>query len=167
VASEVLIWPRAVYHGGVPCVLNDAFYPIILMGLDEPYLPGEIEAYLEKLVSIADEGLRTGKRHVVIVTNDPTKVSAAGRRRVANCVALHMRQEQIDVTLVSFMPIDSALVRGAMTAFKWFSPDTLKSLRVVSSVESALREALVALQEQGTPFTGDLQALRQALRLEG
>jgi hypothetical protein len=94
-------------------------------------------------------------------------VSAAGRRRVANCVALHMRQEQIDVTLVSFMPIDSALVRGAMTAFKWFSPDTLKSLRVVSSVESALREALVALQEQGTPFTGDLQALRQALRLEG
>lgn len=151
----------------MPCILDNTFYPILLMGMDEPFGPGEIEAYLEKLVSIADEGLRTGKRHVVIVTNDPTKVSAAGRRRVANAVALHLSPAQIDVTLASFMPIDSALVRGAITAFKWFSSETLKTLCVVSSMQGALREALLALEEHGTPFRGDLAALRRALRLEG
>ena len=136
------------------------------MGLDEPFLPGEIEAYLELLVAIADEGIRTGRRHVVIVTNDPTKVSAAGRRRVANAMALHLTPAQIDVTLASFLPIDSTVVRGMITAFRWFSPDTLKTLRVVSSMQSALDEALQTLEAHGTPFTGDYKALRRALQLE-
>jgi len=35
----------------VPAVLNNTLYPILLMGLDEPFAPGEIEAYLDKLVS--------------------------------------------------------------------------------------------------------------------
>lgn len=100
-------------------MLNDAFYPIILMGFDEPFAAGEIEAYLVRLVAIANEALRTRQRHVVIVTNDPLKVSAAGRRRVADAVALHMTPEQIDVTLASFLPIDSTLIRGVLTAFPW------------------------------------------------
>jgi hypothetical protein len=78
-----------------------------------------------------------------------------------------MTPEQINVTLKSYLPIDSALVRGAVTAFKWFSADTLKTLEVVSSMHAALREALLALETHGTPFTGDQQALRRALRLEG
>jgi len=41
---------------------------------------------------------------VVIVVNDPTKVSAAGRRRVANAVTSHLTQAQIDVTLASSCP---------------------------------------------------------------
>lgn len=150
----------------VTTVLNDVFYPIILMGFDEPFAAGEIEAYLEKLVAIADEGIRTRRRHVVIVTNDPLKVSAAGRRRVANAVALHMTPEQVDVTLASFLPIDSTLVRGVLTAFRWFSPETIKTLRAVDSMESAFREALIALEAHGTPFAGDKLALRRALRIE-
>jgi len=150
----------------VPCVLNDAFYPIILMGLDEPFGPGEIEAYLEKLSLLADEAIRARKRHVVIVTNDPLKVSAAGRRKIANAVALRLTPEQVAVTLASFMPIDNTLVRGVITAFQWFSPDTLKTLRLVSSMQEALHEALQALEAQGTPFTGDRQGLRRALRLD-
>jgi hypothetical protein len=150
----------------VPCILNETFYPILLTGLDEPFLPGEIEAYLEKLLAIANEGIRTGKRHVVIVINDPTKVSAAGRRRVADAVTSRLTPAQLDVTLASFLPIDSALVRGAVTAFKWFSPEALKSLRVVSSMRGALSEALRALDQHGTPFTGDKRALRRALGLE-
>jgi hypothetical protein len=136
------------------------------MGMDEPYAPGEIEAYLAKLVAIANEGLRTRRRHVVIVTNDPTKVSAAGRRKVAEAVAQGMTPTQIDVTLVSFLPIDSALVRGVVTAFKWFSPHTLRTLRVVDSMQSAFDQALAALEAHGTPFTGDRQALRRALQLK-
>jgi hypothetical protein len=155
-----------IYDQGVPTVLNDTFYPILLMGMDEPYAPGEIEAYLEKLVAIANEALRTRKRHVVIVMNDPTKVSAAGRRKVADAVAKRMTPTQIDVTLASFLPIDSALVRGVLTAFKWFSPHTLKSLQVVDSLQSALDQALAALEAHGTPFTGDRQALRRALQLK-
>ena len=156
-----------VYHRSVPTTLNDTFYPILLMGLDEPFAPGEIEAHLEKLVAIANAGIRTQRRHVVIVTNDPTKVSAAGRRRVANAMALHLSPAQVDVTLASFLPIDSIIVRGAVTAFRWFSPDTVKTLRVVDSMQSALDEALRALAAHGTPFEGDYQALRRALRLEG
>jgi hypothetical protein len=34
-------------------------------------------------------------------------------------------------------------------------------------MHGALREALLALEEHGTPFQGDLPTLRRALRLEG
>jgi hypothetical protein len=151
----------------VTTVLNDEFYPVLLMGFDEPYAPGELEHYLEKLAGICNEAIRTRRRHVVIVVNDPRKVSAAGRRRVADAMALHLTTEQVNVTLASFLPIDSTIVRGALTAFRWFSPNTLKTLVVTTTMEEALDEALKALAVHGTPFTGERQALRRALRLTG
>jgi len=73
--------------------------------------------------------------------------------------------DQVDATLASFVPIDSSFVRGAVTAYRWFAPDTVKTLRVVDSLERALDEAMRALEAQGTPFTGDRAALRRALHL--
>jgi hypothetical protein len=157
----------SVYRSGVAAFLSDEFYPVVISGMKEPFLPGEIELFCAQVCAIADHGIRTDRRHVVIVTNDPVGLSAAGRRKVADALARYVTTAQNEVTLASFLPIDSTLVRGALTAFRWFAPETIKTLRAVDSMPSALQEALAALAEHGTPFTGDLKGLRRALQLEG
>jgi hypothetical protein len=147
----------------VPAALNDRFYPILLSRTDEPVTDAELDAFFTKLAMLADEGIRKGERYVVIVLNDPTKFSPAGRRKVAEMQAHYVTPRRNDVTLAAFIPIDNAFVRGAVTALRWVSPDIVKSVQFVPTVDAALREALATLEANGTPFTGDLPALRRAL----
>jgi hypothetical protein len=147
----------------VPAILNDTFLPVLLSSMQEPLADGELDAYFKKLVALADEGIRARSKYVVIVTSDVTKFSATGRKHVAEAQARFMTSERDDVTLAAFVPIDNVFVRGAVTALRWLSPEVVKSIRVVASPELALSEALKMLEDSGTPFTGNRQALQRAL----
>jgi hypothetical protein len=146
----------------VAAVLDNTFYPILLWSTSEPFAPGELDALGTKLAAIADEGIRTGKRHVVVVTVNSVNLSAAGRKSVAAALERHMNQARNDVTLASFLPVNSALIRGILTAFRWLSAESVKTVRMEASPREALDAALRALEQNGTPFTGDPQALRRA-----
>lgn len=149
----------------VPAELNDTFYPILLSRMEEPLAPGETDAYFQKLVALADACLRTGERYVVIVTSDVVKFGAAGRKQVAEAETRYLTPARNGVTLAAYVPVDNAFVRGAVTALRWISPEIVKSIRVVASLELALHEALRTLHGNGTPFTGELAGLRRALGL--
>lgn len=147
--------------------LNDAFYPVLLSRIEEPLALHEVEAYFKKLTSLADVGIRRRERYVVIVLSDVVKFSAAGRKQVAEVQARFLTRERNDVTLAAFVPIDNALVRGALTALRWLSPEIVQSVRIVPSLEVALHEGLELLASNGTPFTGERLALRRAMGLRG
>jgi hypothetical protein len=149
----------------VTAELNDTFYPILLSRIDEPVTLGEIENYFKKLVRLADDGLRKRERYVVIVVSDVVKFSAAGRRQVGEVQARYLTPQRNEVTLAAFVPVDNAFVRGIVTAVRWFAPDLVKSIELVSSLEVALDKALSALESNGTPFKGDRSALRRAMGL--
>lgn len=134
--------------------------------MQEPLTRGEVEAYFEKLVALAEEGIRTGGKYVVIVTSDVTKFTARGRKYVAEAQARFMTAERDAITRAAFVPIDSALIRGAITALHWLSPDVAKHIRIVASMEIAFREALEVLEASGSPFRGDEIGLRRALGLQ-
>jgi hypothetical protein len=146
----------------VATVLNDTFYPILLWSTSEPFAPGELDAHVIKLAAIADKGIRNRTRHVVVVTTTSVNLSAAGRKSVAAALHRHLTPAQNDVSLASFLPVDSTVIRGILTAFRWLSPESVKSVRMESSPGAALEAALKALEAYGTPFTGDRQALRRA-----
>jgi hypothetical protein len=153
------------YDCAVPAALNDTFYPVLLSSVQEPLARAEIDAYFSKLILLADEGIRTGKKHVVIVTSDVMKFTATGRKQVADAQTRFMTAERDDATLAAFVPIDNSFVRGAVTALRWLSPEVVKSVRVVPSLKIALSEALSMLEAIGTPFVGDRVALSRALGL--
>jgi hypothetical protein len=156
---------RARYYRPVAIVLNDAFYPIVLVGMYEPYSAEEVDDYFTRLLAIFKWGVRTHTRHVVILIHDPTQASAAGRRQMAEAHKQRVTRAQNELTLACFVPIDNAIMRGMITAFSWFAPDIVKTLRCVATMEDALQQALQVLAAQGTPFVGDMRALRAALKL--
>jgi hypothetical protein len=163
--SKVEIELAASYNQGVPVSLNDRFFPLLLMSFYEPYAPGELDRHYTRLAAIADEAIRRQLRLVVILTSDPSLVSTVGRKQSADSLRRCMSPKQVDVTAASFVTVDSPLVRGVLTAFRWLSPDTLKTLRVTATMQQALDQALVALDQLGTPLQGDLAALRKELGL--
>jgi hypothetical protein len=146
-------------------VLDDRFYPVILFEVAEPFAPGELDAYFQRLRGLADEALRQGRKHVVISMNQKVSMSAAGRSAVAAATKRHLTPAQIDATAATLLVMTSPLERGVVTAFGWLFPETVKSIRPVASRQAALDEALRTLDSLGTPFTGDLEALRDALGL--
>ena len=153
-------------ESGVPAELNDRFYPILLSRMDDPVTSAEAEAYFEKLIVLADEGIRSGRKYTVITTSNIMKFTAASRKHVADAQARYLSADRNDVTLAAFLPIDNSVIRGMMTAFRWVAPRLLQYVHVVPSLEAALDDALRALADNGTPFKGDLQALRRVLDLE-
>jgi hypothetical protein len=74
-----------------------------------------------------------------------------------------MTAERHKVTLASYVPIDNILVRGALRALRWLSPELGLSIHPVASLEVALREALELLEANGMPFAGDRRALRRGV----
>jgi hypothetical protein len=164
--AEVEIDFSASYNRSVPVTLNDRFFPLLILSFRDPFLPGELELHYKKLAKIADHALERRLRTVAILTNDPSGVSAAGRKQSADALRTCMTPAQVDVTALSLVAVDSAFVRGVLTAFRWLSPDgTLKSLRVTATMQQALDEAIEALESLGTPFKGDLAALKKELGL--
>jgi hypothetical protein len=151
----------------VPAELNDAFYPVLLSKIEEPLASQEIDAYFKKLVALADAAIRRRERYVVIVVSDVMGFTAAARRQVADAQARYLTRERNEVTIAAFVPIDNTFVRGAVTALRWLSPEIVKSIHVVASLEVALTEALRVLEEHGTPFKGERLALRRAIGLRG
>lgn len=149
----------------MPAELNDTFYPILLSRMEEPLAAAEADAYFTKLVRLADACIRTGERYVVIVTSDVVKFGAASRKQIAAAETRYLTPERNQVALAAYLPIDNSFVRGAVTALRWISPEIVKAVRVVPSLEVALHEALLVLNGNGTPFTGELVALRRALGL--
>jgi len=136
------------YDCVVPAVLDDMFYPVLLSSMQEPLARAELDAYFSKLVVLADEGILRRRKYVVIVIGDVTHFTATGRRQVADAQARFMTAERNDVTLAAFIPIDNSFVRGALTALRWLSPEVVKSVRLVPSLEIALSEALSMLESE-------------------
>jgi hypothetical protein len=153
------------YHHAVVAVLNDTFYPVLLSRIEEPLAPKELESYFQKLAGLADRAILKRERYVVIVMDDISKFSAAGRKQIAEVQARYVTPQRNDATLAAYASIDNAFVRGAVTAIRWFAPDLVRHLHVSASREDALDEALSALERRGTPFAGDFRALRAAMGL--
>jgi hypothetical protein len=149
----------------VGATLDDTFYPILLSRLDQPVVRAEAEAYFQKLAALADRAIRRGERYVVIVLSDVGGFSPAGRKVMAEAHASYVTPERNAATLTALVPVDNAIVRGAVTAFRWVAPQLVSSLRPVRSLDAAIDEALHILDENGAPFRGDLQGLRRALGL--
>jgi hypothetical protein len=149
----------------VPAKLNEAFYPILLTQTDEPISDEELEAFFSRLARLADEAIKKSERYVVIVLNDPLKFTPAARKKLSAVQARYITKERNDVTLAAFIPVDNAIVRGAVTALGWVAPDLTKAIRFVRDHETALHEALAMLEARGTPYAGDLKALTSAVGL--
>jgi hypothetical protein len=151
----------------VSATLNDSFYPILLSSMEEPLQQGELDAYFQKLIPLADAGIRKREQYIVIVLNDPMKFSAAARKKVLEAQARYLSPAQMDVTLASFVYVNSAFARGAVTALRWVAPELIKSVRLVANLEAAMNDALALLEAEGRPFRGNRQALRRELGLSG
>lgn len=145
--------------------LDDRFYPVILIEVSEPFAPGELDAYFERLRAVADRSLRRDRKHVVIATNEKVALSAAGRSAVAAANKKHLTPAQMDATAATLIVMSSPLERGVVTAFGWLFPESMKSVRAVPSMSDAFDEAMRALESAGTPFDADREALRAALAL--
>jgi hypothetical protein len=55
-----------------------------------------------------------------------------------------------EATLATFLVVDNALLRGAITAISWMSP-SLRDLESFANIEAAMNEAFQRLARAGTP----------------
>src|SRR5688500_1983162 len=86
VSTDVVDTPLGLHrawHLAMTAVLDDRFYPVLLIEVAEPFAPGELDAYFERLRALAEKSLARGRKHVVLARNTKVAMSAAGRSAIA------------------------------------------------------------------------------------
>jgi hypothetical protein len=148
-------------------VLDDSAWPVVYarfrgVATTEGY--DEYAHWLERQIERA-----THEKGKIVSINDTIgaiQVSSEVRRHIASWLERHNAAGASAVTAGSFVVINSAVVRGVMTALSWVAKDRMGGVVSVSSVEEAWDGALAALAVDGIPVAVKRPAWLDAARAE-
>jgi hypothetical protein len=143
--------------------IDDTHYPIVLQTIDPQATVSMIERFFEEMRRMADRAIREGTYYVEI-TDCPAVFPPLQRAKLAEEVK-KSSPAQRKRSLGTFVIVDNALVRGALTAVKWMVPDSLQKVTAVASWDEAFDRAAATLGARGIPLPATLG--RRRLRAAG
>jgi hypothetical protein len=130
------------------------FYPFLLMSVrGRGHSEAEYRAMFDATDAVGRTALREGTRYVCISVSSGT-MSAAERKYVANRIAASPKELK-DVSLATFVIVESQAFRGVLTALRWLAP-ALVNVDPVASVDAAMSAAAAAFERQGIQVDGAL-----------
>jgi hypothetical protein len=127
--------------------IDDSRFPVVVVTFPGSYSDPEFEDYLERMTRLLE---RKKKNVTILDARQASTTTAKQRAKQATWIKAH------DALLKEFscgsaFVIESALVRGALTAILWLQPMPVQHA-VVPTMEAAEQWALRRLIEAGVPL---------------
>lgn len=146
-----------VREGTASVVLDSRAWPVVITTWFGTPTEGLVDRYFDQHATILERGRKNSERIVLISDTFATeRPTATARKRIADRTSAHADVAQ-SITLQSFIVIESALIRGAVTALSWVMP-SMEENEVVGSIETAIDRALAALDAAGIARPTGLRA---------
>ena len=136
---------------------DDRYFPIVVMRWDGL---ADIEAAkwgMDHLAGASKTAVARGTRLVSISDARRARRPSAEVRKYFAAESARGLPEQADVVINTYVVLDSALLRGALTAIGWLSP-SVQSVKTTATIEEAIEQALQDLEANGVARPHGLSA---------
>ncbi len=140
-------------------VVDSRAWPIVIATWFGPPTEALVDWYFDAHAQVLDRA-RTRRERLVLITDTfaTERPSATARKRIADRTAAQPEDVPL-LTLASYIVIQNALIRGAVTALGWILPALAES-DTVDSIEAGIDGGLAALDAAGVPRPHDFSAQR-------
>lgn len=138
----------ALADGAASVVVDDGAWPIVVATwFGEPTVP-LVDRYFEHHDGLLERA-RSAQQRIVLVTDTfaTERASASVRRRIVERTQAQPR-DAAQLTLKSYVVLDSAIMRGVVTALAWVYP-ALGQSENVGALSTALERAMGDLRAAG------------------
>lgn len=138
----------AVRDGETSVVVDSRAWPIVFATWFGAATEKLAEHYFEQQTRLFDRARREGQPFILISdTFAATRPSATARKRIAELTTAQPADVP-GLSLSSYIVIENALIRGAVTALRWVTT-SMDASETVESIDVAIERALAALDEAG------------------
>lgn len=141
---------------------DDSLFPVLIQRWRGPYTDDEIRASMKRQHANAARAIEAGL-HLVSLVPDGDALDSRQRKLIAdltNEIPIGHRQRSI----VNVVVVRSKIIRGMLTALKWFMTDRIEP---ADSEEHAVLIARRAYEEKGLPVPDALVDGRALAALRG
>jgi len=121
-------------------------FPLVVSHWSTAMDSDEVNDYFDQLDRVIDRAQREGVRYVSVSCGG-SNLTAAMRKVVAER-ASKIPTARAALNIASFVVLDNALLRGAVTAIKWISSKNMQNVFPVATLEEGLAKAKSALAAQ-------------------
>jgi hypothetical protein len=143
--------PEILRDGASSIVLDERWSPLVfLTWFGEPTEP-LVRSYFEWNAGMLTRAKERNRRLVTINDAFATDRPSPKVRQLLVDLAKEQPPWARQMTLQGFVVVESALIRGAVTALSWLDPNLMSGSKVVPSIEAAIEAALAVLDEAGIP----------------
>jgi len=134
--------------GSSSIVVDEGHWPVVIATWFGEPTEALVEKYFAHTV-LQYKRAREGRERFVLITDTyaTDRPSPKARKRIADLAAKY-RPESKECTLHAITIIESALIRGVVTALSWVQPE-LAETENVGSFDVAIQRALAALRAAG------------------
>ncbi len=137
--------------GDCGIVLDDRYFPLVVSTWYGD--PGEaiVRRYFVWLAGIIERSRKAGTPYVLVTDATYAKRPKPSVRQVVAELTDALPDDTAQINIGNYVVVESALIRGALTAMQWISRQTWKS-ETVPSCEEALRRGFADLRQAGQPI---------------
>jgi hypothetical protein len=137
-----------VREGTSSVVLDSRAWPVVITTWFGTPTEVLVDRYFDQHATVLERARKNSDRIVLISDTFATeRPTATARKRIADRTSAHAKVAQ-SITLASFIVIENALIRGAVTALSWIIP-SMDENELVDSIETAIDRGLAALDAAG------------------
>lgn len=144
-----------LFDGGSSVVLDARYWPVVFATwFDEP-TEALVKRYFDAHAVLLERG-RVNREPIVLVTDTfATKQPSAKARKLIADLTNAQPAYAATITVGSIIVIESAILRGVVTALQWILPRMAESVNV-GSVGAAIERAFAILDQNGIQRPGSL-----------
>lgn len=141
---------------------DDALFPVLIQVWCAPYTDDEIRASTTRQRAHAQRAIAEGV-YVCSLVGDGDALDSRQRKLIAD-LTNEMSSLERERSIVSCVVVRSTVIRGVLTALKWFLKDRIEP---VNSEEEAVATARRAYEDNNLPVPAALTDGRALARLKG
>jgi hypothetical protein len=138
--------------------IDERHFPIVIQRIDANATPDQITRFFADMRRLADRAIREDAYYVSISV--PSGAFGPLQRAKLAEEIKKSTPEQDRRSLGTFVVIQSALVRGALTAVRWMAPENLRTVTGVTTWNEALDGAAATLRKKGLRLPATFDRLR-------
>jgi hypothetical protein len=148
-----------IRDGASIVVLDAQYWPVVFATwIDEPS-EGAVTRYFEANEKLLTRARSSRERFVVVTDTAHTKRPSAKVRKLIADKTNAQPKDAVELTMGSIIVVESALIRGVVTALTWILP-RMKDSEILGSISEAIDRALAILDSKGVARPKGLSASR-------
>lgn len=148
---------RYIVDGGSVVVLDARYWPVVFATwFDEP-TESLVRKYFEAHDVLLERGRANREPFVLVTDTFATKQPSAKARRLVADLTNAQPAHAASLTIGSIIVIESAILRGVVTALQWILPRMADSI-CVATISQAVERSLSTLDERGVKRPETLSA---------